>query len=56
MDSAMRSELGAALALQLAWGADEALEEDVQDRLAEAAPAGRERAPAARAAGPAPQA
>jgi uracil-DNA glycosylase family 4 len=52
----MRSELGAALALQLAWGADEALEEDVQDRLAEAAPAGRERAPAARAAGPAPQA
>jgi DNA polymerase len=34
----MRSELKAALALQLAWGADEALEETVQDRLAEAPP------------------
>jgi uracil-DNA glycosylase family 4 len=31
----MRSDLIAALALQLAWGADEALEEVTQDRLAE---------------------
>ncbi len=43
----MRSELRAALALQLAWGADEALEEVAQDRLAEPPP--RRAAPAVRA-------
>jgi DNA polymerase len=46
----MRSELRAALALQLAWGADEALDETAQDRLAEAAP--RRPAPLVRAAPP----
>jgi DNA polymerase len=48
----MRSELQAALALQLAWGADEALEEMAQDRLAEAAPR-RPSEPSVRAAPPA---
>jgi len=49
VDGAMRSELAAALALQLAWGADEALDETAQDRLA--VPARRaEPAAAARAA------
>jgi DNA polymerase len=47
----MRSELQAALALQLAWGADEALEETAQDRLAEAAPR-RPSEPSVRAAPP----
>lgn len=49
----MRSELAAALALQLAWGADEALAEAAQDRLAAAAPAPRVPLRGARAAAPA---
>ena len=50
----MRSELMAALALQLAWGADEALDETAEDRLAEPPPAAgpAARAPAAPRAAP----
>lgn len=44
----MRSGLGAALALQLAWGADEALEDAAQDRLAAPASAPREAVQSAR--------
>jgi DNA polymerase len=57
MDQEMRAELAAALALQLAWGADEALEEQPQDRRAarrEAPPAQRPvLAPASGSAAPA---